>query len=53
MLAVIAELREQLLAWERELSVRESALLARERGVVEGGRAHMECDTIYDQVTSF
>jgi hypothetical protein len=52
-LAVVAELREQLLAWERELSVRESALLARERGVVEGGRAHMECNTIYDQVASF
>jgi hypothetical protein len=54
--AVIAELREQLLAWERELSKRESTLLAREHGVVEGkralGRAVMECDAIHDQVAS-
>jgi hypothetical protein len=53
---MIAELREQLLTWERELSERESALLARERGVVEGeralGRAHMECDATHDQVAS-
>jgi hypothetical protein len=53
---VIAELREQLLAWERELSEWESTLLARERGVVEGecalGQARMEYDAIHDQVVS-
>jgi hypothetical protein len=43
------------LAWERELSEQESTLLARERGVVEGGRAlrraRVECDTIHNQFT--
>jgi hypothetical protein len=47
---VITELWEQLLARERELSERESALLARESGVVEGEcaieRARMECDVV-------
>jgi hypothetical protein len=51
---VIAELQEELLVRERELSEWESALLARESGVVEGERdlrrAHMECDAIHDQV---
>jgi hypothetical protein len=51
---VIAELWEQLLAQERELSERERerALLARERSVVEGERALgwacLECNTIHD-----
>jgi hypothetical protein len=39
-LAMIAELREQLLARERGLSEWESTLLTRERGVVDGERAH-------------
>jgi hypothetical protein len=41
------EQREQLLVWERKLSERESALFAKECGVVEGKRALrwacMEC----------
>jgi hypothetical protein len=49
---VIAELREELLARERELSEQESSLLAREHGVVEGeralGRAHLECNAIHN-----
>jgi hypothetical protein len=48
----IIELREQLRAWERELDERESALVARENGMVEAkcalGRAHMECDAAHD-----
>jgi hypothetical protein len=48
---VIVEVRKQLLAHERELSERESTLLAEEHGVVEGERAHwwacMECDAIH------
>jgi hypothetical protein len=49
---VIAELREELLPRERELSEQESSLLAREHGVVEGeralGRAHLECNAIHN-----
>jgi hypothetical protein len=50
---VIAELRDQLLAWERELDHREKLLLIQEHGVVEAerslGRAHMEYDAANDQ----
>jgi hypothetical protein len=53
---VIVELREQLLARQREMSEREGALFSREHGVVDGecalGRAHMECDAIHDQSQS-
>jgi hypothetical protein len=49
---VIAELQEQLLVRERELSEQESALFARERGMVEGKHAprwvRRECDTIHN-----
>jgi hypothetical protein len=37
---VIVEVQKQLLAHERELSERESTLLAEEHDVVEGERAH-------------
>jgi hypothetical protein len=47
-----SKLREEVLVRERELSEWESALLARESGVVEGERdlrrACMECDAIHD-----
>jgi hypothetical protein len=50
---VIVELREQLLAWERELDERENALVARLNGVVEVkralGRVRMECDADHDR----
>jgi hypothetical protein len=49
--AVVVELREQLLVWDRELDEQENALLAREHGVVEVEcalrRVHMECDTVH------
>jgi hypothetical protein len=51
---MIIMLREQLLAWERELDERENALVTRENGVVAAervlGRAHMECDAEHDRV---
>jgi hypothetical protein len=50
--AVIIELWEQLLDWERELDLWEDALLTREHGVVEANhaleRARMECDAAHD-----
>jgi hypothetical protein len=49
---VIVELREQLLAWERELDEQENAPLTREHGMVEAertlGMARMECDAAHD-----
>jgi hypothetical protein len=52
--AVIVELREHLLVWERELDERENTLMAIKHGVVEAeralGRACLECDAILDRV---
>jgi hypothetical protein len=52
-LAVIAELRDQLSAQEKELDHREKLLLNREHDMVEAkralGRARMECDSAHDQ----
>jgi hypothetical protein len=48
---VIVELREQLLAQERELDEQENALMARENGVVEAecalGKMRMACDATH------
>jgi hypothetical protein len=54
--AVVVELREQLLVWERGLDEREDAFLVREHGMVESecahSRARVECDTVHDQATT-
>jgi hypothetical protein len=51
-LAVIVELREHLLAQERELVEQENARLTREHGMVEAKRVlrrdRMECDTAHN-----
>jgi hypothetical protein len=53
MSAMVAELQEQLLVWERELDNRENALIAREDDLAAIectlGRARMECDAECDQ----
>jgi hypothetical protein len=52
-LAVVVELRGQLLVQERELDERENTLLAKEHDVVEVERAlrraRMECDAVHDR----
>jgi hypothetical protein len=49
MSVVLDELREQLLAWERELASREGIIISWEDGLAAFehalGRACMECDT--------
>jgi hypothetical protein len=51
---MVVELRERLLAWERELNEREDALVVREHDVVAAehalGRACMECNAEHDRV---
>jgi hypothetical protein len=51
--AVMVELREQLLAWVRELDERENTLLTKEHGMLQAehalGRARMQCDSPHDR----